>query len=157
VVAELHRYDRRTGTFDLEFRVQVSTVRQPKSGDDWTHGPLMMFDGKNATAWCDGTDEFGVAEFIRLEYPEATDFTTIQILPGWGQNARTFMSYNQVKTFTVESASPKKFGYTFPESIREMQTIELLRPIKTDWARIWIREIFSARNDSVCISEFVLE
>ena len=157
VMGEVHHYDRTSGTFSLTFRVQVSSVYQEKKDDTWTHGPLMMFDGDPKTAWCEGTKEYGISEYVRLDYSEKQDFTTVQLLPGWGLNAKTYLSHNQVKTFMLESASPKKFGYTFPESKRELQPIELLRPISTNWARLWIQEIYSARINATCISEFVLE
>jgi len=157
VLAEVHHFDRASGTFSFTFRVQVSSVLKDKKDDTWTHGPLMMFDGDPKTAWCEGTKEYGISEYVRVDYSEKQDFTTVQLLPGWALNAKTFLSHNQMKTFMIESASPKKFGYTFPESKRELQPVELLRPINTDWVRMWIQEIFSARIDATCISEFLLE
>ncbi|NOZ85872.1 MAG: hypothetical protein GXP49_06350 [Deltaproteobacteria bacterium] len=157
VMDQVFTFDKNDFKYVQDMTIECSTALKDERGRTWIHAPVMMFDSEKSTAWCEGTKQYGIAEFIKVEFPDKRKITTLDMLPGWGKSPGTFLSHNQVKTFMVESESKKKFGYTFPQSERELQSIDLLRPVKTRWIRLWIQQIFSARIDETCISELTFE
>jgi hypothetical protein len=132
-----------------EVRYCVSSVLAPQ-GDN-KYGPEVFVETDEKKAWCEGAVGYGFGEGVTLHFKPAIRVQEFFFSNGYQKSDETFKNNSRVKNLRVQTSDGYAAVVTVPDA--KEHTIKLPRPVKPQWVRFTIAEVYpGARGSDTCIS-----
>lgn len=128
------------------------------------HGPLRLFDGDPATAWCEGDAGPGEGATLELPIPDGCHVYGIEILGGWFESAERLAESGRVRKLRIHTdhgdarvVLPDPVGVPFEDALRSPAAFELGAFGETRMLRIVLGDVFAGTTgEDTCVSEIRL-
>jgi hypothetical protein len=133
-----------------EVRFCASSVL-PEQGEN-KYGPEIFVENDEKKAWCEGVTGYGHNESVTLHFKPAVRVQEFSFANGYAKSEETYRNNSRVKQLRIQTSDGFATVVTVPDT-KESHTIKLPRPVKPQWVRFTIAEVYpGARGADTCIS-----
>jgi hypothetical protein len=140
-------------TAPLQIKVTASSVRYALQNN--TYDPANVVDGNKRTAWIEGVDGPGIAEWLNFDFGRDINLHRILILPGYFKSAKIWAQNNRLAAATFQFSDGSSRRFTFPDRM-ERQSLDV-GSIRTRWVRLVINEVYYGTDPDTAVSEVAFE
>jgi hypothetical protein len=137
----------------LKIKATASSVRYSVQSN--TYEPSNAIDGNKGTAWIEGADGPGRAEWIRFDFDREINLHRILILPGYFKSPAIWARNNRISSATVSFSEGTSRLFNFPDRM-ERHTLDV-GSIRTRWVRIELEDFYLGKDPDTPISEVAFE
>lgn len=121
----------------------------PAEGEE-KYGPERFIEGEKG-GWCEGVTGYGIGEAVTLRFKPALRLQEFSFINGNPKNEETFRNSSRVKHLRIQTSDGFATVVTVPDT-KETHVIKLPRPVKPQWVRFSIGEVYpGARGGDTCI------
>ncbi len=139
----------RNGQFaETQFCVNSSLAAE---GED-KFGPENFLEGESGKAWCEGAVGYGIGEAVTIRFKPAVRVQEFSFLNGYPKTEDTYRNNSRVKQLRIQTSDGFATVVTVPDK-KEDHAIKLPRPVKPQWVRFTIVDVYpGARGSDTCIA-----
>jgi hypothetical protein len=137
----------------LKITASASSVRIAVQAN--TYYPSNAIDGKRGTAWIEGVDGPGIAEWIRFDFDREINLHRILIQPGYFKSPYIWAQNNRLATVTAQFSDGSSRELKFDDRM-EGQKVDV-GSIRTRWVRLVIESVYYGTDPDTAISEVAFE
>jgi hypothetical protein len=131
-------------------RYCVSSVLAPQGENKY--GPEIFVGNDEKVAWCEGVIGYGIGESVTIHFKPAVRVQEFTFANGYQKSEETYKNNSRVKRLTIQTSDGLVTGVNVPDT-KDGHTIKLPRPVKPQWVRFTIQEIYpGAKGSDTCIS-----
>lgn len=131
-------------------RFCVSSALAPQGENKY--GPEIFVEGDEKKAWCEGVVGYGIGESVTIHFKPAVRLQEFSFANGYSKTPETFRNNSRVKQFRIQTSDGFATVVTLPDQ-SDAHTIKLPRPVKPQWVRFTIAEVYpGARGSDTCVS-----
>jgi hypothetical protein len=128
----------------------VSSALEPQAENKY--GPEVFTGNDETKAWCEGVTGYGHNESVTLRFKPAVRVQEFYFSNGYQKSDETFKNNSRVKQLRIQTSDGFATVITVPDT-KDSHTIKLARPVKPQWVRFTIAEVYpGARGSDTCIS-----
>lgn len=128
----------------------VSSVLAPQGENKY--GPEVFIESDEKKAWCEGIVGYGIGESVTIRFKPAVSVQEFYFTNGYQKSDDTFKNNSRVKRLNIQTSDGFATVMTVPDT-KDGHTIKLARPVKPQWVRFTIAEVYpGARGADTCIS-----
>jgi len=132
-----------------EVRFCVSSVLPPQAENKY--GPEVFTGSDEKKAWCEGVTGYGIGESVTLHFKPAVRVQQFEFVNGYQKSDETYTHNSRVKILRIQTSDGFVTAITVPDK-KEAFTIKLPRPVKPQWVRFTIGDVYpGARGADTCI------
>jgi hypothetical protein len=119
---------------------------------DNKYGPEVFVETDEKKAWCEGLVGYGIGESVTIRFKPAVRVQEFTFSNGYQKSDETFKNNSRVKRLNIQTSDGFASVVTVPDT-KDSHTIKLPRPVKPQWVRFTIGEVYpGARGSDTCIS-----
>lgn len=127
------------------------TSTLPAEGEE-KFGPERFVEGGEKGGWCEGVTGYGIGEAVTLRFKPAVRVQEFSFVNGNSKSEEAFRNNSRVKHLRIQTSDGFATVVTVPDT-RDAHVIKLPRPVKPQWVRFSIGEVYpGARGGDTCIS-----
>lgn len=109
------------------------------------------------TAWVEGSTGDGIGEWIKLSGAGQQSLSGLKIINGYAKSSNTYTKNNRIKKIQIELSDGSVLVKSLADGNMGYQTVSLDAPIKTDFVKISILEVYrGTQYRDTCLSEIEL-
>lgn len=139
----------RNGQF-AETQFCVNAALAPQGEDKF--GPENFLDSESGKAWCEGAVGYGIGEAVTIRFKPAVRVQEFSFLNGYPKTGDTYKNNSRVKQLRIQTSDGFATVVTVPDK-KEAHPIRLARPVKPQWVRFTIVDVYpGARGSDTCIA-----
>jgi hypothetical protein len=128
----------------------VNSALEPQ-GDN-KYGPEIFVEAGEKNAWCEGVIGYGIGEAVTIRFKPAVRLQEFSFVNGYQKTDETFKNNSRAKRLHIQTSDGFATVVTVPDT-RDAHTIKLARPVKPQWVRFTIADVYpGARGSDTCIS-----
>jgi hypothetical protein len=128
----------------------VSSTLAPQGENKY--GPENFVEADEKKAWCEGVVGYGIGESVTIRFKPAVRLQEFSFANGYSKTEETFKNNSRVKQLRIQTSDGFATVVTVPDTA-EGHTIKLPRPVKPQWVRFTIAEVYpGARGGDTCIA-----
>ncbi len=123
----------------------------PAEGDR-KFGPEVLAEGDEKRAWCEGATGYGIGETITIRLKPPVRLQELTFVNGFPMSEETFRNNSRVKQLRIQTSDGLATVVTLPDKA-EPHTIKLPRPVKPQWVRFSIVDVYpGAKGSDTCLA-----
>jgi hypothetical protein len=132
-----------------DVRFCVSSVLAPQGENKY--GPEIFTESDEKKAWCEGVTGYGIGESVTIHFKPAVRVQEFTFVNGYQKSDETYRNNSRVKQLRIQTSDGFATVVTVPDT-KDGHTIKLARPVKPQWVRFSIAEVYpGARGSDTCI------
>jgi hypothetical protein len=133
----------------------VDSSLSPQGANDY--GPANLFDGNPRTAWCEGTDGYGVGQRIVLDITDGAPFDRLLVWNGYQKDKQSFARNARPRTIAIQAGRGAEITVKIPNVAGEI-VVPLGEMVVRQQVTIVIRDVYpGTRYTDTCISGVYLD
>lgn len=118
---------------------------------DSKYGPDVFIESDEKKAWCEGITGYGIGESVTIRFKPAVRVQEFFFANGYQKSDDTYKNNSRVKRLNIQTSDGFATAVTVPDT-KDGHTIKLARPVKPQWVRFTIAEVYpGARGADTCI------
>jgi len=131
----------------------VDSVLDPEGESKF--GPEAFLDPDSGKAWCEGLVGYGIGETVTIRFKPAVRVQEFTFLNGNPKSDTAYKNHSRVKQLRIQTSDGIGILVTVPDT-KEAHTIKLPRPVKPQWVRFSIAEVYPGeRGGDTCIAGII--